>query len=171
MRPGKLIAFVLCVSCFLTAHSQDLQTLLDSSDYYWGTQQYNKAFLKLNDAKLVSEEAYANKEENGIITAKEIAQLNLQNNMLVVLSACETGRGKLIDGQGVYGLQRAFQVAGADHVVISLWKVDDEATKELMTLFYQEYLTNHNPRKALKTAQIELKKNTLNPFIGAPSML
>ncbi len=103
-------------------------------------------------------------EENGIITAKEIAQLNLHNNQLVVLSACETGRGKVVDGQGVYGLQRAFQVAGAQNVIISLWKVDDEATKELMTLFYESYLQNSDPRASLKTAQIQLKEKFPEPI-------
>lgn len=103
-------------------------------------------------------------EENGIITAKEIAQMNLQDTELVVLSACETGKGKVMDGQGVYGLQRAFQVAGADNVIISLWKVDDEATKELMTLFYPVYLQTGDPRASLKTAQLQLKEKFPEPI-------
>ncbi|MCP4457979.1 MAG: CHAT domain-containing protein [Cytophagales bacterium] len=102
-------------------------------------------------------------EENGIITAKEVAQLNLQGNRLVVLSACETGRGKVVDGEGVYGLQRAFQVAGADHVIISLWKVDDTATQLLMTNFYELYLQSGNPRTALKQAQIKLQEQYPHP--------
>ncbi len=103
-------------------------------------------------------------EENGIITAKEIAQLDLHGNQLVVLSACETGKGKIVDGQGVYGLQRAFQVAGAQNVVISLWKVDDEATKELMILFYKDYLENGNARQSLKSAQLKLKEQFPEPI-------
>lgn len=109
-------------------------------------------------------ESIAPNEENGIVSAKEVAQLDLHETELVVLSACETGRGKVVDGQGVYGLQRAFRVAGADHVIISLWKVDDEATKELMTLFYENYLKSGDPRAALKTAQIELKKTFPDPL-------
>jgi CHAT domain-containing protein len=93
-------------------------------------------------------------EENGIITAKEVVQLNLSDNKLVVLSACETGKGKVVDGEGVYGLQRAFQVAGADNVIISLWKVDNTATQQLMTYFYKGYLKSNNPRTALKQPQI-----------------
>lgn len=102
-------------------------------------------------------------EENGIITAKEVAQFNLQDNKLVVLSACETGRGKVVDGQGVYGLQRAFQVAGADNVIISLWKVDDTATQLLMGYFYEEYLQSNNPRTALKISQIKLQEQYPHP--------
>ena len=102
-------------------------------------------------------------EENGIITAKEVAQLNLQDNKLVVLSACETGRGKVVDGEGVYGLQRAFQVAGADNVIISLWKVDNTATQLLMTYFYEDYLKSNNPRTALKNAQIKLQVKYPHP--------
>lgn len=103
-------------------------------------------------------------EENGIITAKEVAELNLQDNQLVVLSACETGKGKVVDGEGVYGLQRAFQVAGADNVVISLWKVDDSATQQLMTYFYESYLQTNNARSALKTAQAKLMTEYPHPY-------
>jgi CHAT domain-containing protein len=102
-------------------------------------------------------------EENGIVTAKEVAQLNLSDNKLVVLSACETGKGKIVDGEGVYGLQRAFQVAGADNVIISLWKVDDTATQQLMTYFYQDYLKSNNPRTALRQAQIKLRTDFPHP--------
>jgi len=102
-------------------------------------------------------------EENGIITAKEVAQLNLADNKLVVLSACETGKGKVVDGEGVYGLQRAFQVAGADNVIISLWKVDDAATQKLMTYFYEFYLQSNNARDALKQAQTTLQTDYPHP--------
>ncbi len=102
-------------------------------------------------------------EENGIITAKEVAQLDLAGNKLVVLSACETGKGKVVDGEGVYGLQRAFQVAGADNVIISLWKVDDEATQKLMTYFYEFYLQSNNARDALRHAQTTLQVDYSHP--------
>lgn len=102
-------------------------------------------------------------EENGIITAKEVAQMNLTDNRLVVLSACETGKGKVVNGEGVYGLQRAFQVAGADNVIISLWKVDDAATQKLMTYFYGHYLESLNPREALKKSQIQLQSEYPHP--------
>ncbi len=108
-------------------------------------------------------ESTSMEEENGIITAKEVAQMNLSNNRLVVLSACETGKGQVVNGEGVYGLQRAFQVAGADNVIISLWKVDDAATQLLMTYFYEHYLTSLNPREALKKSQIQLQETYPHP--------
>jgi CHAT domain-containing protein len=89
---------------------------------------------------------------------------------LVVLSACETGLGKNMRGEGLIGLTRGFMYAGAKRVVVSLWNVNDAATAELMTSFYRGMLKDGlRPAAALRAAQIELskKKNLSSPYYWA----
>jgi CHAT domain-containing protein/tetratricopeptide (TPR) repeat protein len=98
--------------------------------------------------------------EDGILTAEEVQALDLRGCELVVLSACETGLGELEYGQGVLGLQRAFQAAGARAVVASLWRVNDAATGALMEQFYTNLWTKKLPKlEALRQAQLAVLNN------------
>ncbi len=104
-------------------------------------------------------------DDNGVLTAYEAMNLNMEGVEFVVLSACETGLGDVKTGEGVYGLQRAFLVAGANRIIMSLWKVNDAATQELMTHFYKNLISmNYDVQSAFKVAQLELKKNFPEPY-------
>jgi len=102
--------------------------------------------------------------EDGILNAMEAMLLDLEGTELVVLSACETGLGEIMNGEGVYGLQRAFQVAGSNAVLISLWQVSDEGTMQLMTGFYKHWLSGKSKQEAFRLAQEELKAVHPQPF-------
>lgn len=97
--------------------------------------------------------------QDGFLRAHEIYNLKLPAD-LVVLSACQTGLGKEVKGEGLVGLTRGFMYAGAARVVVSLWSVNDKATSELMTIFYRQMLQEHQrPAAALRAAQVEMWKH------------
>ncbi len=107
--------------------------------------------------------------DDGILTAMEATGLDLWGTKLVVLSACETGVGKVTNGDGVYGLRRALVIAGAESLVMSLWQVDDEATKELMVGYYTKLGANKPRSTALRETQLDIasRKGYAHPFYWA----
>jgi CHAT domain-containing protein len=109
--------------------------------------------------------------ENGILTAYEAMNLNLDRTDLVVLSACETGLGELQAGEGVFGLQRAFLVAGAKVLIMSMFKVDDEATQKLMLKFYQKWLNTNNMRQSFIEAKKEIRSEYPDPIYWGAFMM
>jgi hypothetical protein len=95
--------------------------------------------------------------DDGILTAAEVANLDLSNTKLVVLSACETGLGKIEGSEGTFGLKRGFKLAGVEQMIVSLWSVPDKETMELMTLFYSDLTKTLNPVTSFYNAQKEMR--------------
>ncbi|MCX2745098.1 CHAT domain-containing protein [Mangrovivirga sp. M17] len=109
--------------------------------------------------------------DNGVLTAFEAMNMDLDNTDLVVLSACETAGGDIKVGEGVYGLQRAFLVAGAETLVMSLFKVDDKVTSEFMITFYKEMLDGKDKREAFYAAKKKVKEDHAAPKYWAPFVM
>ena len=107
--------------------------------------------------------------DDGILTALEASGLNLWGTKLVVLSACDTGVGEVRNGEGIYGLRRAFVLAGAESLVMSLWPVSDSTTRELMTNYYKNLKQGLGRAEALRAVQLDMiKRNSkLHPFYWA----
>ena len=115
-------------------------------------------------------------KDEGILYSGDIYNLKL-NAELVVLSACETGLGKISKGEGIIGLSRAFLYAGASNLIVSLWKVSDVSTSELMIEFYKNILgkkdVNHSYSSDLRSAKLELisNKKFAKPYYWSPFIL
>lgn len=107
--------------------------------------------------------------DDGILTALEASSLNLWGTKLVVLSACDTGLGEVKNGEGVYGLRRAFTLAGTESLVMSLWAVSDAATRELMTDYYKNLKQGIGRGESLRRVKLEMlkKENRQHPFYWA----
>jgi CHAT domain-containing protein len=113
--------------------------------------------------------ALSSGNDDGVVTALEASGLDLRGTRLVVMSACETGVGKITNGHGVYGLRRALVIAGAESLVMSMWQVDDLATKELMAGYYKKLEAGQGRSEALRTVQRELlaKPKYAHPYYWA----
>jgi CHAT domain-containing protein len=103
--------------------------------------------------------------EDGILTAADVvSELELSSTALVVLSACETGLGDVERGEGVFGLSRSFALAGAQTLILSLWRVDDAITQETMDLLYRNLAAGQTCATALKEAQLAIKQKYPAPY-------
>jgi CHAT domain-containing protein len=97
-------------------------------------------------------------EDDGILTALDISNLDLRKTDIVILSACETGLGDIPSSEGVFGLQRAFKMAGVNTIIMTLWEVPDKETAEFMKMFYKKWKVCKNPKEAFKHAQNYMMK-------------
>jgi CHAT domain-containing protein/Tfp pilus assembly protein PilF len=126
--------------------------LLAGANNYWGKSKGNTT------------------KEDGILTASEISNLDLSACQLVVLSACETGLGEVKGSEGVFGLQRAFKMAGVKNIIMSLWKVPDTQTAELFDIFYSESFAGKTIHEAFQSAQSQMKAK-YSPYYWAGFVL
>ena len=101
------------------------------------------------------------------IRADDVARMNLLGTELAVLSACDTARGEIKNSEGVFGLQRAFKLAGVETLIMSLWVVDDKFTSEFMTTFYKNWLTGISKQDAFKKTQRYLRERYTSPYYWA----
>ena len=109
--------------------------------------------------------------EDGILTAHEIAHIDLSKTDMVVLSACQTGIGEIRE-DGVFGIQRGFKKAGVQSLMMSLWNIDDSATVMMMSMFYQYLMEGHSKQEAFKKAQEGMRKSQFcNPVFWASFVL
>lgn len=149
-----------------------LESELGSSEASLNQNPLMRTGLLLRGAgDLMEKTTYNYNMENGILTAYEAMSLNLDKTDLVVLSACETGLGDLEAGEGVYGLQRAFLVAGAKVLIMSMFKVDDDATQQLMLKFYQKWLNSGQLRQSFVDAKKELRVDYADPIYWGAFMM
>jgi CHAT domain-containing protein len=108
--------------------------------------------------------------DDGVLTALEVINIDLRKNMLVVMSACETGLGDIAGSEGVYGLQRAFKMAGTSFLIMSLWQVPDKETAEFMEVFYKELLLTKDLQKAFSLTQKSMRSK-YDPYFWAAFVL
>ncbi len=150
---------------FAAPESQEREHLFRPDDFLLGVGRERRGPAARNPLTLsglvLAGANQPTEKDSGILTAEVVAGLNLDHMDLAVLSACQTGLGEASAGEGVFGLQRAFHVAGARNVVASLWTVDDDGAAALMNLFYKHLWEGKGepPLQALHDAELELYRN------------
>ncbi len=108
--------------------------------------------------------------DDGVLTAQEVSNIDMRKTDLVVMSACETGLGDIKDSEGVYGLQRAFKMAGVDYMIMSLWQVPDKETEEFMTTFYKKLIKQKDIKQSFAETQKEMRAK-YDPYFWAAFVL
>jgi CHAT domain-containing protein len=158
----------------IATHGYFKETPKNQTDNFANNPLLNSGLMLTGSGTILDnkENTYVNNTP-GILTAYEVVNMNLDNTEIVVLSACETGKGQVEAGEGVYGLQRSFLIAGANCVIISLFKVNDEVTKSLMIEFYKNWLKSGDKRAAFNQAKrtIKAKYEDFPIFWGAFIMI
>lgn len=134
------------------------------------TNPLMRSGLVFSGANKVWSNMEINTADDGVLTASEVVQLNLSKAKLVVLSACETGLGEIKGSEGVYGLQRAFKMAGANYLIMSLWQVPDKETAKFMEQFYTLLTSGKDIRSAFAETQ-EIMSKQLDPYFWAAFVL
>ncbi|MBK8643785.1 MAG: CHAT domain-containing protein [Saprospiraceae bacterium] len=138
---------------------------------FYGSGMVNSG-LVLTGANAMQFGSDLNTKDDGLLSAYEISHLDLSKTELVVLSACETALGDIKDMEGVYGLQRAFKLAGADKLIMSLWQVPDRETKDFMLSFYKNWILGKTSiREAFNKTQREARERFVNPYQWAGFVL
>ncbi|MBS4013538.1 MAG: CHAT domain-containing protein [Bacteroidetes bacterium] len=126
--------------------------------------------LTFSGANRVWAEPFAGTDNDGVLTAQEVVNIDLRNTGLVVLSACETGLGEIRGSEGVYGLQRAFKMAGVNYIIMSLWQVPDKETEEFMISFYSELIKSNDIKKSFNLTQKKMRAK-YDPYFWAAFVL
>ena len=141
---------------------------LATHGFFWEDKKIGNPLLRSGLAFAGANRRKGEKDD-GILTALEASSLNLWGTKLVVLSACDTGLGEVRNGEGVYGLRRAFVLAGTESLVMSLWSISDYVTRELMTNYYKNLKNGLGRGASLRQVQLEMlkKPNRQHPFYWA----
>jgi CHAT domain-containing protein len=149
----------------------DVEELTESEGMLAENPLMKSGLLLSGGGDILSKTRFNFNMEQGVLTAYEAMNLNLDQTDLVVLSACETGLGEISNGEGVYGLQRAFLVAGAKVLIMSMFKVDDAATQKLILNFYKKWTNTGNLRLSFVEAKKELRLEYPEPYYWGPFMM